>query len=525
MGEGAVALILLAELIVDSVIEHLTELLASHTSESVESLETVDIADILLDVAKSGLGVVALLKDVVRNTISTDIDVHIIIVISGRVDETTDGGLGDTARAEPERVELPFLVEDSEARVDIAERDKHILVDVLLLIDLVEGLGGGKLEERDLRGDEPSEGVTEVGIVTEGQDLSHLPEDRLGVTMVVVTKGQELSSGLLFSEESTDVLEEPGLPEATNSIVGTNLSINLIDHSTSHDDSSIAGVDEALNEIETSFTSTLIQESNEILASVSRLILELNVGLSRNHHKLSSDQETNSTIRPGDGVEQLSVLSLAALDQLSARQHNIIRDTDVLEETILPRASLDSESSDQTSDSQVIQLGHDGSGQTKRVQVRSKLRDGNEGLNLDGHLLAINLEDITETRQISLEESGLVARSEDVSSLPARTSSTHGLRLVTSTDLLLEDSNSLVVLVGSRASPLDIAVADVQTPVEEERHRQNDGNDDHPAVLGRNNIDDLVTNRLAEQERQSREQHQRVPGLNLEASKLDHFRL
>lgn len=187
--EGTFALVLLAELVVDGVVEHLVEFVASHAGEGIESLETLDVADILLDGAEGGLGVVALLEYVVRDTIGTDVDEHVVIVTLDRVDETTDGGLGDAAGAEPEGVELPFLVEDGEARVEVAEGHKHILIDVLLLIDLVESLGGGELEEGDLRGDEPAERVTEVGVVAEGENLAHLPENRLGVAVVVVAEG------------------------------------------------------------------------------------------------------------------------------------------------------------------------------------------------------------------------------------------------------------------------------------------------------------------------------------------------
>ena len=155
--------------------------------------------------------------------------------------------------------------------------------------------------------------------------------------------------------------------------------------------------------------------------------------------------------------------------------------------------------------------------------MRGELRDGNEGLDLDDHALTINLENITETGQVSLEEGRLVLGREDVGRLPAGAGGTHGLRLVTGADLLLEGRNSLVVLFGGRTSPLNVAVADVQTPVEEERHGQHHGDDDHPAVLSRHNIDHLVTKRLAEQERQGREQHQRVPRLEDKSSDFNHF--
>ena len=335
-GEGTVALVLLAELLVDGVVEHLVELVAGHAGEGIEGLETLDVTNVLLDGAKSGLGIVALLKDVVGDTIGTDVDEHVIVVTSDGVDETLDGGLGDAAGAEPEGVKFPLLVEDGEARVNVAEGDKHILVDVLLLVNLVEGLGGGELEERDLRGDEPTEGVAEEGVVSEGQNLSHLPEDGLGVTMVVVAEGQELGDDLLSGQEITNVLKEPRLPEAANRVVSTNLSINLVDHSTSHDDGGIAGVDEALNKIEASLAGTLVQEGDEVLAGIRRLVLDLNEGLGGDHHELGGNQETNGSIGPGHGVEELGVLSLAALNQLSRGQHNVVGDADVLEETVLP---------------------------------------------------------------------------------------------------------------------------------------------------------------------------------------------
>lgn len=165
------------------------------------------------------------------------------------------------------------------------------------------------------------------------------------------------------------MFEEPRLPEASNGVGGADGGVGLLDHGTSHHDGRIAGVDEALDEVEASLARALVQERHKVLARVRWLVLELYVGLSLHELEFRGDQEAERAVGPGDRVEQLWVFRRAALDELSVCQHHVVRHADVLEEAVLPRARLDSESGDQTSHRQIVQLGHDRGRQTQWRQM------------------------------------------------------------------------------------------------------------------------------------------------------------
>jgi hypothetical protein len=406
--------VLLAKLVVHSVVEHGLELLLSLVGGSVESLETLDIADPLFNRAVTSLSLVAL---GVRNTISTDIDEH-LLARWGRVDQTANRCLGDRAWADPKRVQSPVLVKNVDALAKLGDRNQHVLVDVVILEVLENALNGEKLEEGDLGRDEPAESVSEQRVVSEPQNVGHLPENALGVAMVVVGGGDVLvtRAGL---EEAANVLIEPGLVVAGDAV--NLVRLGVVCHVAGHNNGSLLGVYQSLDKVNLLFASVLGNQIAVLLLGVARLVLKVNILTGRDNLDLSGNQETEGTVRPRDGIEKLRVLSGAALNEVSIGENDLVCDANVLEQAILVGRSLDTEAGNETTDSQIIKFGDDSGSPAKRTESGGKLAAANKRLNTDNTALLINLEDIDEVAQVSTEVGLLVRRVEDVGCLPVGT--------------------------------------------------------------------------------------------------------
>jgi len=160
-GHGTFSTVLLSQLVIDSMIKHLFKFSLSLVSGSIESLESLDISNPLLDDSVSGFSDVSLS---VGNAISSNINKHVFI--SSGVDQAAYGCLGDGARANPKWVNRPVLIKDINALGEVLDGYKHVLVNVVVLELLVDTFDGEELEEGHLGGDQPTESVSEEWVVS-----------------------------------------------------------------------------------------------------------------------------------------------------------------------------------------------------------------------------------------------------------------------------------------------------------------------------------------------------------------------
>lgn len=485
LGEAILALVLLTELVQLSMIEHLQKLLLSLVGGSVESLETLNVANELLN---SAVRLVSIEASNMGNTVGANVDEHLLTRRS-LVNKTANRSLGDEARADPQRIDGPLLVEDINGLRELGDGNEHILIDVVVLVLLVDLLSSEELEEGNLGRDQPTESVAEQGMVTKSQNVGNLPEERLGVTVevvgggdVLVINGVLLTLLLSLTEERGDVLVEPGLVKVTESVNLTS-SRGLINTNTSHNNSSILGVDKSLNVLNVGILDVLLDEVDPLLLGEAGLILEVDELTGGNNLDIGRDQEAKSTVRPGDIVEKLGILILGATNELTRGKDDLEGLADVLEETVLERGALNTETSNETTNSQIVKLRDNGSLPTERSQGVSELTARNERLATNDTSFLIDLKDISEVVQVNLQHGILVLGVEDGGGEPRGTSSAHLLTGLTTTELILNTLNTLSMLLGRSAHHPDITIADVGVPLEELREGQHKEEHRDPTIL------------------------------------------
>jgi len=101
-------------------------------------------------------------------------------------------------------------MEKSERLSQGAQRDQHVLNHVCLLVQLLEGCTLGHLEETDFGRECPAEQLPAEPVVAEWQNQLHLPEDALGVAVVVISERNVIDAlSCRRREFALDLLLEP----------------------------------------------------------------------------------------------------------------------------------------------------------------------------------------------------------------------------------------------------------------------------------------------------------------------------
>mmetsp|Transcript_6780 Transcript_6780/g.14123 ORF Transcript_6780/g.14123 Transcript_6780/m.14123 type:complete len:243 (+) Transcript_6780:211-939(+) len=186
------------------VVEHLIELVPCKVRVRVEHLETPDAHDVRLHRAAAGRSVERLFfQHCLRDAIRSEVDIHFVF-LSRRficavrprpVEEKAVAILSisravvvGTVGADPKRVERVLVLEHVERFAHLAERHKHILNDVLLLVHFSDGLRLREFEEGHLGRHGPAQEQAKEGVVPDGNNLLKFPENRSGVSVVVVSE-------------------------------------------------------------------------------------------------------------------------------------------------------------------------------------------------------------------------------------------------------------------------------------------------------------------------------------------------
>ena len=154
------------------------------------------------------------------NSVTADVDVH---GLAGGL-SSDDAALASTtilengARAQPNRVDHELLIEHFERLLQRVNGHQHVLHNVELLVKLAQLLRLSDLEHLRRRRHHPAQHIAEHRVVAEGDDVLHLPEQRLGVTVVVVAKRNVLSAIVHAGEILLDMQIKPGLVPPANAV-------------------------------------------------------------------------------------------------------------------------------------------------------------------------------------------------------------------------------------------------------------------------------------------------------------------
>ena len=321
-----------------------------------------------------------------RGVPDTNIDIHFhVLAVLGSTDSTLRASFVNSVRTDPDRVDFVELVRDIQGFLELVERDEIILSrlawierqieqylnNVSVFVVLLDSIALSGLQERDARRHQPSKQPAEKPVVTHRQYQFHFPKERFGVTMVVLTQRDVLDGFLALVDQLFSVLEPPlsmslvkqeirrdipRLVPSSNVIDITVISRSIAEF-TIRQDTTIVRILKTFQEFRRILCDREFRETiNHLINSQTGFIYQATVLFARNDTDFERDDETDSTMRPGNSTEEIGIFSFRARDERTVAENNVNRFDDIVEQTVLVRRALDSITVHETTKGQVFKL-------------------------------------------------------------------------------------------------------------------------------------------------------------------------
>ena len=538
--EGTLCSVLTPKLAVVHMIEHGFKLLLVHVNIGIEHGEAIDLLNLLLH-GPHRLAHIVLLTSLVHalgQTVHTDIDVHLISIDigTGWVAEQAAGHRSVDVGTQPQGVDaIVLLVAHVQNLGHPIGRDEEVLSHVSALGELPSVFRLTELQEADLGRHQPSQQVAEDGVVANGDHHFHLPEQRAGVTVVVVAKGDVLHDGLALlhlGQHIPNVDVEPGLVPAGQDVALRSGSIGGVAKVGRHDHRFGLGIDKTLDKgwdgralvlLGTTTTSTghrhhtpvflLLLFINHTLRSrivgtgsrtdqsgiatgpaeavdgiglvVEGLVLHPHVLLAGDDADGNTEDERQGAVAPGDAMEQVGVLVVGrGADDTAVGEAKLELQASLVEQTADVAGTFDAGAADEATDGEIVHLGNDGEGVAQGQEGVGDLSHGHERLDDDDAAVGVDAEDVDEGVHVDAAPLGLVRAVRQADGLPARPGRAEGLALRAGLLHLLDDGgDALGVLLRRRAGVVNVLGAEGQGGVPQARHGQAEDGHDEGAMV------------------------------------------
>ena len=538
--EGTLGSVLTPKLAVVHVIEHGLKLLLVHINIGIEHGEPIDLLNLLLYSPHRLAHIVLLLTslmDALGQTVHADIDVHLISVDvgTGWVAKQAAGHRSVDVGAQPQRVDaIVLLVAHVQHLGHPIGRDEEVLSDVSALGELPSVFRLTELQEADLGWHQPSQQVAEDGVVANGDHHFHLPEQRAGVTVVVVAKGDVLHDRLALlhlGQHIPNVDVEPGLVPARQDVALRSGSIGGVAKVGRHDHRFGLGIDKTLDKgwdgralillgtatgtghchhtsiflllffINHTLRSRIVGTGGRTDQSgiatgpaeavdgigqvVEGLVLHPHVLLAGDDADGNTEDERQGAVAPGDAMEQVGVLIVGrGADDTAVGEAQLELQASLVEQSPDVAGTFDAGAADEATDGEIVHLGNDGEGVAQGQEGVGDLSHGHERLDDDDATVGVDAEDVDEGVHVDAAPLGLVRAVRQADGLPARPGRAEGLALRAGLLHLLDDGgDALGVLLRRRAGVVNVLGAEGQGSVPQARHGQaKDGHDEGAMV-------------------------------------------
>ena len=540
--EGTLGSVLTPKLAVVHMIEHGFKLLLVHVNIGIEHGEAIDLLNLLLHGPHRLAHVVLLLTSLVNalgQTVHTDVDIHLVAIGigTGWVAEQAARHRSVDVGTQPQGVDaIVLLVAHVQNLGHPIGRDEEVLSDVSALGELSSVFCLAELQEADLGRHKPSQQVAEDGVVADGDHHFHLPEQRAGVTVVVVAKGDVLHDGLSLlhlRQHIPNMNVEPGLVPAGQDVALRPGSIGSVAKVGRHDHRLGLGIDQTLDKGWDGRTLILLCAAtgtgNRHHATILLLLFFINHTLRRHivtsraggrtdqsgiatrpseavdgiglvveglvlhpHVLLAGDDadgnaqdECQGAVAPGDAMEQVGVLVVGrGADDAAVGEAKLELEASLVEQSADVAGTFDAGAADKAADGQVVHLGNDGEGVAQRQEGVGDLSHGHERLDDDDAAVGVDAEDVDEGVHVDAAPLGLVRAVRQADGLPARPGRAEGLALRAGLLHLLDDGgDALGVLLRCRAGVANVLGAEGQGGVPKARHGQPEDGHDEGAVV------------------------------------------
>mmetsp|Transcript_24230 Transcript_24230/g.35233 ORF Transcript_24230/g.35233 Transcript_24230/m.35233 type:complete len:497 (-) Transcript_24230:313-1803(-) len=402
--EGSYSIVLFPHLIIQSVIKHLTELLAGHERVSIQALVATNLASVLLHGQDHLLGVPGLLlAHLLRHTVGAEVKEHLVVLPLDEVlwlaQEGLVRGLVEDGNGEHQQgVDLKPLVEEVNTLGHLVNGDDDVL-DNVLVDHLLANLGGHRqLEERNFGGAQPAKQVPVDGVVSKGDEVPELPENRASEAVVVMADGDVLVKLATLSQGRLHMQVVPWLPEVVHAIdllflLGGVGYIKL----SHHDHRSFLGVYGGLKQgWGIVLLGKLLHLLAEVILGVAGDVGDVHKRLDRDDLQLHCHQEANGSVGPRQSVVEVRVLVLAGANQLPIGGDNLKGNHGLLDEPIEVAVGLHPQPHAQPPNGEVLHLHLDGQLVTHGHQVAGHVPHVHEGFSAHGHLIRVHLKNVPE---------------------------------------------------------------------------------------------------------------------------------
>mmetsp|Transcript_44717 Transcript_44717/g.112718 ORF Transcript_44717/g.112718 Transcript_44717/m.112718 type:complete len:340 (-) Transcript_44717:230-1249(-) len=289
---------------------------------------------------------------------------------------------------------------------------------------------------------------------------------------------------MIITAEGLDVFVEPRLKPPSDRVdLGVLWLISVL---TGHENTTFGIVENGLNKLRSVLThGELFKLGDHLLPGVSRMVLEMHPWLHRTNAKTDCSDEAERTVGPGQRMEKFRVLFTCALDHRAVGDHDLIPLDQVTEETILVRAALHTVAGNQTTHSQILELGSDQQSVSVGLQLTRQMTHVHQWFHSDNLVHRIHFKDVLKL-DFDLIAFLLVRRKTWRHAQPGGTSSAEKAFASVITphlDLGLNVSHTFRVLEWCRTHAHHNQIAKVPVDIKEGTERENHRDDDQPTVL------------------------------------------